>query len=344
MKNGWTGGQYSIYRFIFGAYLLFHFAAGLFSNRSGLTAAMLLIATAAAIFFAIGLFDRTAALVLCFVLACTFGLDPLIANPSLLFVGGLLLAHVFLPPAPYGSVAARKRIDPRGGWVMPAGIFAAAWIVMSLGHTYGGVTKLVSLARPSVLLAFATWAALATELLFAPLALFRRTRPWVWCAAVAMHLALMTFIDFADLSFGMIVLHLFTFDPAWVPRFAPERRDLLLYDGTCGLCHRAVRFVVAEDVHAAFSFEPLPADEPQESVVIRTEDGLRLVRSDAVIYMLRRLGGLWRVFGTVFAIAPRGLRDACYDLIARWRYRLFARPAEACPMLPPDLRSRFTVH
>ena len=24
--NGWTGGQYSLFRFIFGAYLAFHFA------------------------------------------------------------------------------------------------------------------------------------------------------------------------------------------------------------------------------------------------------------------------------------------------------------------------------
>ena len=39
MKNGWTGGQYSLVRAVFGAYLLVHFvqlapwAAELFSNR-----------------------------------------------------------------------------------------------------------------------------------------------------------------------------------------------------------------------------------------------------------------------------------------------------------------------
>jgi predicted DCC family thiol-disulfide oxidoreductase YuxK len=41
---------------------------------------------------------------------------------------------------------------------------------------------------------------------------------------------------------------------------------------------------------------------------------------------------------------PRRLRDIGYNAIARSRYRLFARPKEACPMLPPDLRSRFTAH
>ena len=27
MKNGWTGGQYSLYRVIFGLYLFIHFAS-----------------------------------------------------------------------------------------------------------------------------------------------------------------------------------------------------------------------------------------------------------------------------------------------------------------------------
>ncbi len=98
MKNGWTGGQYSLYRAIFGAYLLIHFAsllpwAGeLFSNRGVLPAdaspllrlfpnvlalndsplmAQALIATAAiaSIFFLIGLYDRTAAIVFWYALA-----------------------------------------------------------------------------------------------------------------------------------------------------------------------------------------------------------------------------------------------------------------------------------
>ncbi|MGH7213559.1 MAG: hypothetical protein ACREIT_02165 [Tepidisphaeraceae bacterium] len=33
-----------------------------------------------------------------------------------------------------------------------------------------------------------------------------------------MHLGLMVLIDFADLSLGMVMLHAFTFNPAWVKR------------------------------------------------------------------------------------------------------------------------------
>jgi predicted DCC family thiol-disulfide oxidoreductase YuxK len=401
MRNGWTGGQYSVFRIIFGVYLFIHFAmllpwgAELFSNQGVLpdasaspltrlfpnllaiadspsvVTALLIAAVVSAGCFVLGIFDRAAAILMWYVLACTFGRNPLIANPSLPYAGWLLIAHALIPPAPYGSLAARGRIDPRGGWKMPDGIFAAAWIAMAAGYTYSGYTKLISpswvdgtgmervlanpLARPGVLRDFmldlpspllqaATWGALALELLFAPLALSRRLRPWIWLAMLSMHLGLMLLIDFADLSFAMVILHLFTFDPAWIPAMHPARRDRILYDGTCGLCHRAVRFVLAEDQREAFTFSPLPADLPQESVVVELEDGRRLERSDAARYVLARLGGVWRAGSLVSVIIPRVLRDRLYDLVARVRYNLFRRPTEACPILPPDLRSRFNSH
>ena len=408
MTNGWTGGQYSVYRAIFGAYLFIHFAmlipyaTELFSSRGVLpdgnasplfrlfpnvfllsdlpafVTGILVIAAACAVLFAIGFRDRLAAIVMWYVLASLFGRNPLIANPSLPFVGWLLLAHACVPPAPFGSWTARGRVDPRGGWTMPSPLFAAAWIVMSLGYSYSGYTKLVSpswvdgtamarvlanpLARPSLvrdlglaspdfLMQLATWGALALELLYAPLALFRRARPWIWTAMLVMHLGLMVLIDFADLSFGMVVLHLFTFDPAWVPRFAPAAKDTIFYDGSCGLCHRSVRFILAEDATGtAFAFAPLHGDrfvaelgdvEVPDSVVVKTEEGEVLIRSASVIRILKRLGGMWRVIGTLFALVPRTLRDAAYDGVAKIRYRIFGREKSACPLLPADLRARF---
>ena len=56
---------------------------------------------------------------------------------------------------------------------------------------------------------------------------------------------------------------------------------------------------------------------------------------------MKRLGGWWRVLATIGTVVPRPIRDAAYDLVARVRYRVFGRAKEACPILPPDLRSRF---
>jgi hypothetical protein len=69
-----------------------------------------------------------------------------------------------------------------------------------------------------------SYGALALELLFLPLALIPRLRPWLWLALLGMHLGLIALIDFADLSFGMVVFHLFVADPAWLPRRSGDQR------------------------------------------------------------------------------------------------------------------------
>ena len=128
----------------------------------------------------------------------------------------------------------------------------------------------------------------------------------------------------------------------------------LFYDGSCGLCHRAVRFVLARDGDGSrFRFAPLggptfqrlvPAQERArlaDSVVVLDLQGRVLQRSDAALHVLRRIGGAWGVVGATARICPRGLRDRLYDVVARVRRRLAARPDQACPLVPPDLRARF---
>jgi len=410
-ENQWTGGQYSVFRSIFGTYLFVHFAqlmpwgAEMFSNRGMLpdgaaspllrlfpnilalydapafVLALLVFAAGASLLFAIGLYDRAAAIALWYAQACLFGRNPLIANPGLPYVGLLLLAHAFLPRAPYGSFERRGQIDPGGGWRAPQEIYLVVWILMALGYSYSGYTKLISpswgdgtalgrvldnpLARPGALrdallalppafLRATTWGALALELLFAPLALSRKLRPWLWAATLAMHIGLIALIDFADLSLGMVMLHLFTFDPGWVKPLRTKTAEMIFYDGSCGLCHRAVRFILAEDRRGeAFRFAPLGGEvfhaavtegrcaALPDSLVVLTAEGELLSRSSAVLYVMRRLGGMWRTVALIGRLIPVAWRDGVYDAVARMRYRLFRKPESACPLLPGHLRSRF---
>ena len=145
LVNGWSGGQYSIYRALLGLYLLVHLSAllpygtELFSNAGMLAdaaasplyplfpnllfvcdgpavvAAALAVGVLASACLALGWRDRVAALVLWLLWASLFTRNPLIQNPGLPFIGWLLLAHALLPAAPYGSWAARGRADPAGG-------------------------------------------------------------------------------------------------------------------------------------------------------------------------------------------------------------------------------------
>jgi predicted DCC family thiol-disulfide oxidoreductase YuxK len=265
---------------------------------------------------------------------------------------------------------------------MPEPIFAAAWILMAVGYSYSGYSKLVSpswldgtalarvldnplarpgplraalLALPGWLLQGGTWIGLALELFFAPLALVPRLRPWLWGLLLLMHVALIALVNFADLSLGMVMLHFFTFNPAWVkPLGAPT--EMIFYDSHCGLCHRAVRFVLAEDrAGDTFRFAPLDSDAFRSAVpeadrvclpdtlVVRASSGALLTRSTAVLWIARRLGGVWRILGELGLLIPVVVRDRIYDGVASGRHRLFRRPANVCPIVPHDLRKRFDI-
>jgi predicted DCC family thiol-disulfide oxidoreductase YuxK len=62
-----------------------------------------------------------------------------------------------------------------------------------------------------------------------------------------------------------------------------------------------------------------------------------LPRSDAVIFVLKRLGGIWKVLGLSVQFLPRFLRDWGYRVVAGNRYRVFGR-FETC--MPPSARDR----
>jgi predicted DCC family thiol-disulfide oxidoreductase YuxK len=170
---------------------------------------------------------------------------------------------------------------------------------------------------------------------------------------VFMHLSLIALIDFADLSLGMVMIHLFAFDPGWIRPF-PGGNETVFYDGYCGLCQRSIRLILAEDTTgAAFRFAPLQGEtfrllvsEKERAVlplslVVRTEGGALLTRSAGVLHIMRRLGGVWRLLAGLLVLLPVRVRDRLYDGVARIRHRLFARPADVCPLMPPRLRARF---
>ena len=130
--------------------------------------------------------------------------------------------------------------------------------------------------------------------------------------------------------------------------------ELIFYDGRCGLCHHTVRFVLKHDRSGnAFRFAPLQgetflrrvpiaqrADLP-DSIVILTEQGSLLVRSDAILHILRRLGGGWKLVAAITGAIPWLLRDAAYNSVARIRYRIFGKREDSCPIVPVKLRARF---
>jgi predicted DCC family thiol-disulfide oxidoreductase YuxK len=341
LSNSWTGGQYSAFRVLLGVCLVTYFAR---AASAGLGVAMAILGLVLGVCFTVGFRDRIAAGVLA-ALTLWIGAPQPWLRSSLPFVAAVLLAHaVLLPGAPFGSWDARGRLDPAGGWRFPPKVFARAWIAASLLYTALGVSRLQAL-EPSL------------ALVYAPLALVSLVRPWLWLAMAVLHVGRVVLLGAPDPIVGLLMLHAFTFDPGWIPaRDAGAAPALVLYDGACGFCHAWVRVLLAEDSDGRrFCFAPLDSERARgaisdeqrqtlgDTVIVVTPTGRVLSRSDAGVYIATRLGGLWAVAGAILSFVPRAVRDAAYDAVARVRHRLFARPNEACPLLPPHLRQRFAA-
>ena len=64
-----------------------------------------------------------------------------------------------------------------------------------------------------------------------------------------------------------------------------------------------------------------------------------LARSDAVLHLLKEIGGIWTIARLARAL-PKPLRDLIYNLVARNRYRVFGK-YETCLLPEPRHRQKF---
>lgn len=313
MQNGWTGGQYSLLRVGLGLWI----AAG-----AGWVGVLLSLP------FLLGYRDRYFAAGL---LIYGFVTDAW----ADLWAPLLLALHLAVPPAPYGSLDAWGRVDPAGDfelppWIAPVALGAAALL---FAFEQGERSE-----RAVALVAAATAAG----------GCFKPATVWPWFA-----LASAAAVVLGVTGPGVLLVVALTWAPA---RLGPAGRggaDRVYYDGSCGLCHRAVRFAVAEERgRDLFRFAPLDGETFLEEVPLErraklpdsliVQSGTELLsRSGAVLALGRRLGGYWRVGATVVGLLPAALLDPAYDAVARIRDRLFAAPAESCPTIPQRLRRRF---
>ena len=127
--------------------------------------------------------------------------------------------------------------------------------------------------------------------------------------------------------------------------------DIVLFDGVCGFCDRAVRLIMATEREPNLKFAPMQSptgrtlmaqhgiNPDDDASYVLISGGTAYLRSDATIRIARRLRAPWR-WMTLLRFIPRPLRDAGYNVIARNRYRWFGK-YDACRLMTPELNSRF---
>lgn len=115
---------------------------------------------------------------------------------------------------------------------------------------------------------------------------------------------------------------------------------IVFFDGTCGLCFASVRWCIRHDRGGRLRYAPLRGSTAAEMLGPISEDSIVvsrpgwprervLIRSDAILEILRAIGGVWGLVGVLGRAVPRGVRDGLYRFVARRRKRWVR---EACAM------------
>ncbi len=124
---------------------------------------------------------------------------------------------------------------------------------------------------------------------------------------------------------------------------------VVFYDGACGFCNRSVNYVLKHDKSRSICFAPLQSayceerfqengwPKPDLSTFYFLDDGQLYEKSTAALKVTKYFAfpqSLMRIGW----IAPRFLRDWCYDQIAKRRQRI---SKGFCVVPSPEDRERF---
>jgi len=135
-----------------------------------------------------------------------------------------------------------------------------------------------------------------------------------------------------------------------------ETKAIVLYDGVCGLCNRAVQFLLKRDRHDRLQFASLQSDLAARVLRRRGMDPKSLdtvyavlnydepneallTKGDAFLFFAGVIGGIWSV-ARVVKVIPRPVRNWLYDFVARHRYQVFGK-SESCMLPDPKQSHKF---
>ena len=295
----WYGPtQFAIFRIILGIYLGIHFfqlipiGAEIFSNEGVIKDASTLPSfgkvpvilfkyddpfyvtmflsslVVVSILFTFGIFRRLCSLWLYYGWMCLLNRNPLISNPSVGYIGWILLACSVIPKGERlgfllskeeREIEAREKAKDR--FEVPDILYYGSWIIIGVSYTASGIHKFqcgswlngtalqyvltspvarqnnfmidfillggANLGSDIAFVKLMSWGSLFLETSCLFLGTFYRTRKYYWLAFMGFHFGIIATVNFVDLTFGMIVAHLFTFDASW---FNFTRRLVEKYD------------------------------------------------------------------------------------------------------------------
>lgn len=135
-------------------------------------------------------------------------------------------------------------------------------------------------------------------------------------------------------------------------------KNIVFYDGVCGLCNRFIQFVIDNDKDGLFFFAALQNDFAKKTlskfgIDANALDTVYILsnyadpakqrlynRSDAIIFATGQLKNWIRPFSAIIKLVPKPLRDFGYKFVASIRYKLFGK-YDTCMLPTAETRARF---
>ena len=134
------------------------------------------------------------------------------------------------------------------------------------------------------------------------------------------------------------------------PYLKPGER-VVIYDGQCKLCNGWVNFLLRHDKRHSVRLSPVQSEagkalstwagmspENVNTIVLIDNENV-YKRSDAIFRVMSFLPQPWRAFSAL-RVFPLKFRDACYNLIALNRYKIFGK-YDSVKHLEADHSERF---
>ena len=211
----------------------------------------------------------------------------------------------------------------------------AIWNVFVIDDYYNGALLDV-LASQYWLVNVATYSTILIEIAFPFMIWQRASRPYLFAAAVFLHLQFALLMNLYCFSFVMIMGHMSFLFPDWLHRLgAAWKRRMgameMIYDGTCGFCKRSMAWFLAFDglrqiTVRDFRTNPSPvvSDEKMLTALYTVlPDGRALPGFEAYRYVVPRVPGMWWLVPFFYIpMLSRYFGHPIYNWIAANRSRL----------------------
>ena len=122
--------------------------------------------------------------------------------------------------------------------------------------------------------------------------------------------------------------------------------NVIYYDGECGLCHLAVRFILRVDSKSKFYFSPLSNLDNNlkniDSIILKKGNKV-FYEGQAVIMIFENIDNNWNYLAKILKLVPINFLDKAYRWVSRNRARVSVKKVSSCPIVPSYYQKRFIL-